>query len=154
MVNSGCCPGFLVRWGCRLCSVTGQGCWLGFLPERGHLLCSAIRQYSRLGLRLRRVMVWAPLQTRPEVILCIWAKLPVWLSASVGLQNELCSCLRSLAGLACQAGLEVLSNSWVKPLHCLGKFTEWALPLGQPAGCGPKLGRASLLGQTGPPSWA
>lgn len=37
--------------------------------------------------------------------------LPAWFSASAGLQDELHSCPRSLAGLAGQAGLEAMSSS-------------------------------------------
>lgn len=75
---------------------------------------------------------WAPLQMGVEVMLCSWAGLLVWL------------CLRRAVGwapqlprLACRAGPEAMSSS------CLGGVVEWALPLGQPAGCAPKLGRTA-----------
>lgn len=81
---------------------------------------------------------WAPLQMGMEVMLCSWAGL---LAAGLALPAQGCrmgsGCPGPPARLAYQAGLEATSGS------CLGGVVEWALPLGQPAGCAPKLGRTA-----------
>ena len=120
----------------RLCSMTGQGCWLGLPACR--------RKLAVLGQQVLRARLEAA-QGRGLGSLAHGARsyaLQFGRGCQLASLPQLGSGMSFTAAQGLRLGL-LVRQGW---RLCLG-----ALPLGQSAGCGPKLGRTStnLSGQTG-----
>lgn len=149
--------GFLVRWGCRLCSTTVQSHWLRSLPEWGHRLFSNQAGPISCASRLLRVTVQLPGYTWSETMLNSWAgpwhgSLP---TEAVGCVLQL---LDAMAKLPRAVGLDVMPSNWVGLWICFparvwleNVLNSWySLVADDPNQTGlPN----ELPGQTGPPAW-